>query len=350
MRSPRRRAFTLIELLVVIAIIGVLIGLLLPAVQAAREAARRAQCVNNLKQIGLALHNYESAFSCLPSACVGNNYNGWSSLALMLPFIEQSAIGNSLNFANTGMACWEGNNMNTTAMRASISVFSCPSDIDRLTNADGHVNYQMCAGATADEFYYYNNRSANAPQALAGIGISYNSYYMNPNYPAVKLRDVIDGTSQTAAYSELVKGIGMDDYDSTFDALKPTSSNGNATGTTPAFPPNPQADYQACNNNVPTPASDAAIDAANADYTHGLYWYQGAPMLGAYSHVMPPNTWSCIYANSGFAPTASSRHSGLVNVLFTDGSTRSVKNSVNRVVWWAVATKAAGEVVSQSDY
>ncbi len=349
MRTPRRHAFTLIELLVVIAIIGVLIGLLLPAVQAAREAARRAQCINNLKQVGLALHNYESALSCLPSACVGNNYNGWSSLALMLPFVEQSALGNALNFANTGQACWEGNPPNTTAMRATISIFTCPSDTDRLTNPDGHVNYMMCAGSTADEFYYYNNH-ADAPQSLSGIGISYNSYYMNPNYPAVKLRDVIDGTSQTAAYSEQVMGIGEDDYDSTFDPLNPTSNNGNATSVRPAYPQNPRADYQVCLANKPTPASDAAINAVSADYTHGLYWYQGAPMVGAYCHVMPPNTWGCVYQNQGYAATASSRHSGLVNVLFCDGSTRSIKNSVNTTVWWALGSKAANEVVSQSDY
>ena len=103
MPSPRR-GFTLIELLVVIAIIGVLIALLLPAVQAAREAARRSQCSNNLKQIGLALHNYEGAIGAMPWGEGPGGWNDWSALCLMLPYIEQKPLYDSLNFANTSNA------------------------------------------------------------------------------------------------------------------------------------------------------------------------------------------------------------------------------------------------------
>ncbi|MDG3007990.1 DUF1559 family PulG-like putative transporter [Paludisphaera mucosa] len=336
----RRRGFTLIELLVVIAIIAVLISLLLPAVQAAREAARRAQCVNNLKQVGLALHNYATAQAeAFPWAQGPGPYNGWSSHVMLLPQLEQQPLFDAINFANNGMAMWAGNPDNTTAFRIQVSAFLCPSDADRLTNADGHSNYMMCAGATADEFYYYNTNNANAPQALTGVGRSYASYYMSPSVPHVKLTMITDGASNTAAFGEQVLGVGDDDY-ALWDNARPTSANGDATGTRPAFPPNPQADYNVCYQHAPTAASNLQL------WSHGYQWYAGAPNVGSYCHVMPPNTWSCAFGNSGFAATASSRHPGLVNVGMADGSVRSVKNSVSLPVWWGLASMAGGEIVS----
>src|SRR4051812_14836318 len=139
-RASRPRAFTLIELLVVIAIIGVLIGLLMPAVQAAREAARRMQCVNNLKQIGLALANYETALGLFPSAYVGDPYAGGSAFgvsypdenkngppgfawgALILPYMEQTTLHAAINF---GLPCWAP--ANTTAGQIQVAMFLCPS-------------------------------------------------------------------------------------------------------------------------------------------------------------------------------------------------------------------------------
>src|SRR5258707_757875 len=143
-RRARSGAFTLIELLVVIAIIAVLIALLLPAVQAAREAARRAQCVNNLKQLGIAMHNYHSSVNSLPWGD-GPWWIEWSAHTLLLPYMEQAPIYNAINFSDTqpfGQTPMPVNNpANSTATYTVISGFNCPSDSDRLTDPNGHNNY-----------------------------------------------------------------------------------------------------------------------------------------------------------------------------------------------------------------
>src|SRR5689334_9546825 len=177
-----RRAFTLIELLVVIAIIAVLIALLLPAVQAAREAARRAQCVNNLKQIGLALHNYQQAVSSMPNGHYGTGWNDWSCLVMLLPYMEQTPLFNTINFANTGDAADPGDVLNNTAMLAKINVLLCPSDMDRLTNQYGHHNYCGNSGS-APESIFDNNLHG----ACNGCFSSTN------NCRVVDFRDITDG-------------------------------------------------------------------------------------------------------------------------------------------------------------
>jgi prepilin-type N-terminal cleavage/methylation domain-containing protein len=201
MNQRRRRGFTLIELLVVIAIIAVLIALLLPAVQ----AARCAQCINNLKQIGLAFHNYDSTVKCLPWGLGPGGWNDWGIFPMLLPGLEQGPILNMINFANTGNATNTGNNgtttfpfaggagfQNTTVFLTILKVLQCPSDRDRRTTLLGHCNYYGNAGSTPASLYFTS--------PLDGIF----QFVTNSQY--VAFADITDGLSNTAAFSERVKG------------------------------------------------------------------------------------------------------------------------------------------------
>jgi prepilin-type N-terminal cleavage/methylation domain-containing protein/prepilin-type processing-associated H-X9-DG protein len=334
--GPRRRAFTLIELLVVIAIIAVLIALLLPAVQAAREAARRAQCVNNLKQIGLALHNYHSTVNSLPWGDLTYDWNDWSSNALMLGYLEQQPLYNAINFADGITGTFPGTAINTTVQNAKLSVFLCPSDIDRLTSAQGHGNYAPNNGADQN---FYVPGPTNGPFGVAsttGKGTNYRTVSTFAN--------ITDGLSQTAAYSEKVKGIGTAN---TYDVQRPSATYFAVPNAATA-----QAYYTACN--AVNTSTAASIAAPNQDMPSGCMWYSGHPLSTFYSHIMPPNSWSCEFDTNGWQPngalTASSRHSGLVNVLLTDGSVRAIKQSIGVVVWWGLGTMAGGETISADTY
>ena len=191
MNRTARRGFTLIELLVVIAIIAVLIALLLPAVQAAREAARRAQCINNLKQMGLALHNYHSAIGSFPMTSTAAysspppsspvKWGTWGAHALMLPYLEQTPIYNAINFDWTS---WQGMGgpINHTVFVTKINSYMCPSD--GLVGQDNLTNYFGSVGTTVG---FLNNANSTGFYA-------YNRTY--------SIANLTDGTSNTIAYSE----------------------------------------------------------------------------------------------------------------------------------------------------
>ena len=341
-QSPQQRpqpgAFTLIELLVVIAIIAVLIALLLPAVQAAREAARRTQCVNNLKQIGLAMHNYVESRGTLP---IGQGpepngyYFGWSSQAMILPFLEQTPLYSSINFdIPDGSA--PGTPANLTAQNTNVNGFSCPSDPDRLTSPSGHNSYVGNTGAGPD---------ANGASP-SGVICGSKMYLLGPYFDStvIRLQDITDGLSQTVAFSECVKGIGLYNDGQAADNLNPPGSVlrlGN-------LPTDAEQVYVICSTSNPH-APSAPLAGL---YSLGSFWHLGTSNATRYNHVMPPNTWSCTEKNSDNdgAHTASSRHPGVVNALLSDGSVRSVKSTVNRLIWRALGTRAGGEVVSASDY
>ena len=352
--KTHRRGFTLIELLVVIAIIAVLIALLLPAVQGAREAARRAQCVNNLKQYGIALHNYHDTTGSLPWGHGPLGCNDWGWMPLSLGHLEQTALYNSINFWSNGIssaglpngfAC-DSNPINTTATWTRLKVALCPSDIDRLTNASGHNNY--CGNSGSLPILYNDPLNSSTLATLSTTTNAPNGLLMAfPQARVVRFADISDGLSNTAAVSEKVMGIGSANASSR-DSLFPPSSivllaaiDGQMNTPRPYF--------TACKKLDPRLPS-TPLEVGRPPGTH---WHFGHGQSSRYVHTMPPNTWSCNTVNGdngNGTHTASSRHPGIVNVCMADGSVRTVKSSVAVEIWWAIGSRNGGEVVSADSY
>ncbi len=342
----RHRAFTLIELLVVIAIIGILIALLLPAVQKVREAAARLSCQNNLKQLGLALHNYEATAGKYPSAFLGNSmpavYRGypdyffsWSTFAQMNPYLEQTAIYNSMDLTQPIYDPRNGYKISTAnqfAMQQVIKLFLCPSDAGQpvINPGDyglptmGPTNYAVCVGT--------GTTKGGAP-----YGSPLNSDGMFQGLQALRHADMVDGLSGTACMSESLLGQGTE----------------NATGATPPAPGDPRYVYAYVGFGTPvTPATCAAATTWNGSQRRGFTWASGEMRCASYNHYYPPNSpnFDCVNNDlttyTAFAwRAARSRHTGGVNVLMGDGSVHFVGNGVDMGVWRALATRAGGEVV-----
>jgi prepilin-type N-terminal cleavage/methylation domain-containing protein/prepilin-type processing-associated H-X9-DG protein len=378
-RGRRSRGFTLIELLVVIAIIAVLIALLLPAVQSAREAARRAQCTNNLKQLGLALHNYISTNNAVPPTMVmfavapspGTNAGQTHSAhARLLPYLEQTQIYNSINFSMGER--WGGGQgdivsqfngstadcdlwglINATATANQINSFLCPSDtgIPNLTYFKfsqngtpqyvGFLNYPLNCGVNP----FSSTTGTTAPGMLNGPAYfptfnssgNFTAYNIQAEVP-VSMASFTDGTSNTVIASEWLKGNGI--APPTVDGLANTYTS---TATANQF-------AGQLNNDI---LQGRACDASRVqNWTwKGDWWISGQSCT--YSHTQTPNRKSCYYPNTGQPGAAamnvlaaSSRHPGGVNVTFADGSVRFVKNTINPFAWFAISTPSRGEVVS----
>ena len=283
------------------------------------------QCVNNLKQIGLSLHNYHSSINALPWDHGPGGWNEWSGLTMLLPYMEQQPLYNAINFTNNGDIADPGNAINTTVIRSKVTTFLCPSDLDRPTNIEGHNNYVMNAGADA--------LGPETVDTLSGIGISlYNAT------PPISFASIIDGLSNTAAFSEITKGIGTSS--GTADPLTPST----AIRQVSAFSGTSQTDYNSC--------TAALATSLVGDFAFGMYWHTTQRDMGHYKHVMPPNSWSCSNPNNlnQGAFTASSRHPGSVSMLLCDGSVKTIKSSISPPTWWALGTRAGNEVISSDSF
>jgi prepilin-type N-terminal cleavage/methylation domain-containing protein/prepilin-type processing-associated H-X9-DG protein len=360
-RTGLHRGFTLIELLVVIAIIAVLIALLLPAVQAAREAARRSQCTNNLKQIALAAQNYHSTNDCFPGSYnasttqVGQGtgtWGSWSPHAMLLSYMEQTVIANSINFnlisqGDIPPASYPGVQTNTTAVAIRVNAFNCPSSPFPNSTTYGRSspgnNYFASVGSSVN----WLGTNASRPNGIF--------MYLGP---AVGIRDVTDGTSNTIAFGEWRTG----DFDQNKLSIQDViAMSGTYIGGSPDTPFNNmpfggqvlQAWLNTCASLYPT-----SISTPNNRSWIGEQWAPGMFGRSLGNVLLAPNASfpNCnpTNGNGDFDNYGrfglGSFHPGGANVAFADGSVRFIKSSTALQTMWGLASKDQGEVISSDSY
>jgi len=329
-RAVRRVGITLVEVLVVLGIVTVLMGLLLPAVQSAREAARRTQCQSNLRQLGVAMHNYIDIHSRIPGIMQQTVIRmsptappllldrNLSPQAQLLPFLDHAAIAQQINLAETGNGSGDEppvSSLNAKIMNHSIRVFECPSD----TVSQGGLSYRMCAGSTPS---WHQERRSNGDSALKGIAY---------NYQGLQISRITDGFSNTIAFSERVVGDrDVSRYDPWRDRAIVELGRG-------SFPSDVAADCE----RIPIPStSHHSFDGATWLLTDWRYTL--------YNHVLPPNSRIPDCGTSfGKAVAARSYHTSGVNVLFVDGSSRFVHEQIDLELWRALSSIDGDETIPE---
>jgi prepilin-type N-terminal cleavage/methylation domain-containing protein/prepilin-type processing-associated H-X9-DG protein len=368
--------FTLIELLVVIAIIAVLIALLLPAVQAAREAARRAQCTNNLKQLGLAVHNYLSQQNTFPPL-VENISNAVSTLGLdpnsfawpldwsaaLLPQLEQQPLFDALNWSFAG-GDFTPNFANSTVMYTKVATMLCPSENMKIPSITPHAykNYVANVGGPPVVFAWTGIMVPMQPSPNNSPGQA--TGYTNNNCGSFGVESVTDGSSNTAMFSETLLGSGPAANTVTLSNAQRPTTYLFPSGLNLAVDQGPTAATAALNfvgtcKTLPgTTAAFGTLPPAN-----GNVWISGntgsTMIWDSYNHFLPPNSLGCDNQNDGntggyasvqdgFPP--SSNHPGGVNMVMGDGHVQFIKNTIGLQTWWALGTRNGAEIIGSDQY
>lgn len=338
-----RMGFTLVELLVVIAIIGILVALLLPAIQSARESARRSQCVNNLKNLGLAALNFESAHKTLPAGSLDEigyqvpegKYKGrsvpyLSPHAQMLAYIEEGGIA-----ARMVMEIGPFEIENLEATESQPNVFLCPTDVppfhDPVNYRAGWCNYHANWGSWSQINGWDGpfGPTLRQPQYFVGVGEVQGT-------GAIALRRITDGVSKTAAFAEIVNGLGTG-IESAAQVKNRDCVNINLpTGTDLVA-----ARQKFLNTNA---LGQSLCTGFQKWSDRGYPFAEGTPWRTGYNHILPPNeACFCVGDFWRIVSPPSSNHPGVVNVVMCDGSVHTVYDGIDPDVWTALGTRASGE-------
>ncbi|MEZ6097097.1 MAG: DUF1559 domain-containing protein [Pirellulaceae bacterium] len=360
MRLTSKSGFTLIELLVVIAIIGILVGMLLPAVQMVREAARRTSCSNNLRQLALAVHSHESAIGRFPvnqvgpgqlisSGNYGSGYYSW--MVRLLPYIEQQPLYDSFNLdVNNGDGSGYkvgATHVNATAVNTVVPTLLCPSDIPNFSNAIVLGDANPAPGSYVGNIGWPSHSTGisgerSVPGKFNGV-----MPLVRPNSPvawhgssSVRMRDVLDGTSNTAMLSERLIQTGNSSAEITNGDIRLRSLHILSRDET----------------------QQEIVDQLSASHAHvfesahiGRSWSSGSPLVAPmYMHVNHPNGKIGHYTDTSmsegdFVVGASSRHPMGVNVAMVDGAIVFVSDSVDLVAWWLVGSRDDGRIANLFD-
>ncbi len=333
--SRRLSGFTLIELLVVIAIIAVLIALLLPAVQSAREAARRSQCVNNLKQIALGIHNYHDVWGVMPP---GEGYGAVSANVSLLPYIEQRQIYASFNSNIDNRWLWTLIE-NTTVLSSRVATYNCPSEPYTERSSDGYNTWAA---------NYAWNSGTWWPRTQSWDGLFGRTYDDDPAVqPFARINSsfatIIDGTSNTLLAAEVANG--------------PLNPGPARTRVSDCY------EVRGLSRTSTVQQATAAADAINwasgpipwsGGWRYkGYPWVEGSVWRSWFNTIRTPNK-TCVTMDDVswwyIMKPASSYHPGVVNAALADGSVKAFKDSVNQAVWMGLSTRAGGEVISSDSY